>query len=100
LTVAIAQKQAELGQSVSPNLIINLCNCNIVDAGAYSGLINMHTDSYSKNHSLVFTGISETVMEDIKKNNIDTALNIAPTLIEAIDIISMEILERDLLNEE
>ena len=30
----------------------------------------------------------------------DTAINIAPTLIEAIDIVSMEILERDLFNEE
>lgn len=100
LTGALGQKRAELGQSVSPNLIIDLSNCESADASAYDGLIRLHTDCYSEGHSLVFTGLTEPVLDDFKKNNIDTALNITPTLIEAIDIISMEMLERDLLNEE
>jgi anti-anti-sigma regulatory factor len=100
LTGALVAKKEELAQKGSKNLIVDLSQCTKADPSAFGTLIDMHTDSYSENNSLVFTGIHEPVMEEFKKNNIDTALNITPTLIEAIDIISMEILERDLLNEE
>ncbi len=100
LTEAVSKKRAELGQSVSQNLIIDLSSCTSGDAAAYHQLIKLHTDCYSQNHSIVFTHVNDSILEDFKKNNIDTALNITPTLIEAIDIISMEMLERDLLSEE
>ena len=100
LAAALKKKLSELGQSVSYNLIIDLENCSKIDATAYGALIDLHTDWYSRGRSLVFTGVHEGIMEDLKKNNVDTALNITPTLIEAIDIVSMEILERDLQNEE
>jgi hypothetical protein len=60
----------------------------------------MHEDSYSNSRSLVFTGIQSEVMKAMKEEELDLSLNIAPKMIEAVDIISMEILERDLLGEE
>jgi hypothetical protein len=60
----------------------------------------MHENSYSNSRSLVFTGLQSQVMQVIKDEELDESINIAPKMIEAVDIISMEILERDLFSEE
>jgi hypothetical protein len=48
----------------------------------------------------VFTAAQDKVFQALKDKEIDLSLNIVPKMIEAIDIISMEILERDLFSEE
>ena len=60
----------------------------------------MHEEFYGNEESLVFTGISGKILAALKQNETDLLINIAPSMIEAIDIVSMEILERDLFNEE
>lgn len=100
LTAELAKKCAELTENGSQNYIIDLHNCLEADIASFPQLEEMHSNSYENNRSLVFTGINEQVSTAIKGQNIDNIINIAPTLIEAIDIISMEILERDLFNEE
>ena len=100
LTEAITQKCTELAENGSENYIIDLHNCLEADIASPDGLEALHVNCYENNRSLVFTGLTETVSDAIKRQNLDNIINITPTLIEAIDIISMEILERDLFNEE
>jgi hypothetical protein len=62
--------------------------------------VALHEECYGMGQSLVFTGIRPEVMNTLKQHEANQLLNIAPTMIEAVDIVSMEILERDLLSEE
>ena len=89
LTGALVEKCIQTRQSGSSNLIIDLQNCKEIDKTTVPLLIKMHEDSYSQEHSLV-----------LKEDETDLLINVAPRMDEAIDIISMEILERDLFNEE
>ena len=84
----------------SSNLIIDLQNVTEAQKEAFHQLVALHEESYSNEQSLVFTEIQPNVWATLKETEIDLLLNIAPKMIEAIDIISMEILERDLFGEE
>lgn len=100
LTAALAEKCKELTENGSQNYIIDLHNCLEADIASFPQLEEMHNNSYENSRSLVFTGINEEILTAIKGQNTDNIINIAPTVIEAVDIISMEILERDLFNED
>jgi anti-anti-sigma regulatory factor len=90
----------KMRQSGSQHFIVDLQHCTQMDAEAMEQLVAMHEECYSMGRSLVFTGIKGKVMTALKENETDLLLNVAPKMIEAIDIISMEILERDLFGEE
>lgn len=100
LTAALRQKCRELTETEKSNFIVDLHNCLDANNSSFPGLTEMHEDCYSNEQSLVFTNIQPDVSQALKAEELDTAINIAPTMIEAIDIISMEILERDLFGEE
>ena len=100
LVSAMRQKSRELTENGRNNFIIDLHNCLDADASSFPQLAEMHEDHYSNEQSLVFTNIQPSVLQALKAEEMDTALNVAPTLIEATDIISMEVLERDLFGEE
>lgn len=100
LAEALRQKWTELANSGSANLIIDLAGCRAADEMALDLLTAFHTDVYASDHSLVWTNVSGEVLALLKLRELDLTLNIAPTMAEAIDIISMEILERDLFGEE
>ncbi len=100
LTEAISQKCKELTNTGSNNFIIDLQHCLNAEQESLPKLADLHETCYNNSQSLVFIGIQENILKQIKEMELDYAINIVPTLIEAVDIISMEILERDLFNEE
>lgn len=100
LTGALAQKCSELAQTGKGNVLIDLNNCKEADSTSFNDLLKLHEDVYSNAASIVFTGLQDDITKAFKQKGIDTQLNIAPTIAEAIDIISMEMLERDLFDEE
>ena len=100
MTGAIGEKCREMRQSGSKNFIIDLSECTEIEKTAIDGLIALHEESYGLDQSLVFTGINAKVIAGLKENETDLLINVAPKMEEAIDIVSMEILERDLLSEE
>ena len=59
----------------------------------------MHERFYENGQSLVFTNLQADVKKTLQQVEDLHAINIAPTMIEAIDIVSMEKLERDFLND-
>ncbi|OSZ82431.1 hypothetical protein CAP35_03950 [Chitinophagaceae bacterium IBVUCB1] len=99
MTAALSQKCEELAQSGSTNYIIDLQHIATSDNTAFDDLVQMHENCYNNSQSLVFTGVQDGVMKALQERELDTVLNIAPKMIEAIDIVSMEILERDLFGE-
>lgn len=100
LADAVRGKIEEIRQSGSKNYILDLQHCHEIDPDALEDLLQLHEEVYSVEESLVLTGINTAIMNVFKEDETDLALNITPTLNEAVDIINMEILERDLLSEE
>ena len=84
----------------SNNFIIDLQHCISADNTSLSFLAQLHDACYSAQRSFVLTGVQPGLRQSLQNNHETAGLNIAPTTGEAIDIISMEILERDLLSEE
>ncbi len=99
MTAALSQKCDDLAKSGSTNYIIDLQHCIAGDNTAFDDLVQMHENCYNNSQSLVFTSVQESVLKQLQALELDTVLNIAPKMIEAIDIVSMEILERDLFDE-
>lgn len=100
MAAALRQKWLELTETGSGNFIIDLQACTTADIKALHRLGEWHEDSYANHQSLVFAQVQPGVMEALRAEEVDAILNIAPTTIEAVDIISMEVLERDLFGEE
>ena len=100
MTGALGAKCEEMRQSGSNNLIIDLENCKTIDKTCVSELIALQGASYDMDLSFVYTKANDEITKAIRDEDEDFIINLAPRMDEAIDIISMEILERDLFNEE
>ncbi len=100
MTGELMAKCAEMRQSGSKNFIIDLSRALAMSTNAVPAMVALHEECYNNDCSLVFTGINKEGINILKENETDLLINIAPTMKEAIDIVSMEILERDLFNEE
>lgn len=88
-------KKSTLGLYV----IVNLQQCEAMEHSAFESLLQLHTTLYAQDGSIVFTGMNEPVLQKMKQERLHLSINLTPTMEEAVDIISMEIMERDLLNE-
>ena len=91
---------ADSGQTGSRNLIIDLQHVTAIDSDALAQMLTLHQDVYAGDHSFVLTMLSDHLLAQLHDQELDLVFNIAPRMAEAIDIVSMEILERDLLSEE
>jgi anti-anti-sigma regulatory factor len=82
------------------NFIFDLSKVNSIESHVGEALITLHEIVYNDfMGSLVFTNLQEDVLKKLKQDQVHLSINITPTMIEAVDIISMEVLERDLFNE-
>lgn len=81
------------------NFIVNLNKCADIDYGACYVFMDIHETIYNGDGSLVFCEMKDAVLQKIKKEQLHLTLNITPTFIEAVDIVNMETLERDLYNQ-
>lgn len=100
LTEAIRQKWNNTGQSGSLNLIVDLQGINHVGENALDELRTLQEDFKKNRQSIVFMGLPEQHIAHFKSTGEEMAVNIVPSLAEAVDIVNMEILERDLFDEE
>lgn len=88
-------------QNDTNNFIIDFANIQKYEIEANELLLELHEYVYNvMNGSIVFTQLSSEVNNKFKQERMHLSLNITPTFIEAVDIISMEVMERDLLSEE
>jgi anti-anti-sigma factor len=82
------------------SLIIDLEACNGMDEEALSLLGPWHEDLYQDGCSFVLCGSPAIIKAQLQAAELDEQLNLAPTLAEAIDLVSMEDVERELLGGE
>ncbi len=95
----LAGKCKTLYENGSKNFIIDLSDCKTANMDALESLIGLTANMYEMEHSFVLTNLSAALLSQIKDADAIDSLNYAPTFIEAVDIINMEILERDLFRE-
>ena len=100
MAAVLRQKCMSLEENGSQNFLIDMCDCVSADITSFTQLVALHEYCYTTGISLLFTNVNNAILNSMKEREVNELLNITPTEIEAVDIISMEILERDLFNEE
>ena len=83
----------------SLSFIINLKKLADMETAAGNILMDIHDFIYDGDGSLVFAESPDNILQKLKKEQLHLSLNLCPTMAEAVDILSMELLERDLLKE-
>ena len=82
------------------NLILNLKELQSLDEIAAERLVKLQQIFYEKNSSFVICELQKPVEDFLDNVNLLEVMNTTPTESEAMDIVQMEEIERDLLNEE
>lgn len=100
LAAKLAEKCQELTQIATQNFIIDLSDCQDVQKDCLAPLLALAMTQSELSQSFVLSNVPNAFISFIKEEDAIDSINYAPSLIEAVDIINMEILERDLLNEE
>lgn len=81
-----------------PNLILDLKNVTFVDSAGLSAILT--AKRLWQDSSFVLTGVHENVQKLIEISKLTNQLMIIPTLSEAIEVVHMEELERELSEDE
>jgi hypothetical protein len=100
LSAALAQTCAHLTEKGSSNFIIDLQYCQSATKEALEQLAEAGAGLYEQGISFVLANVNAPLLQQIKEADLIDALNHAPTVTEAKDIINMEIIERNLSSEE
>ena len=82
------------------NLILNLKELQSLDEIAAERLVKLQQNFYEKNSSFVICELQKSVEDFLDSVNLLEVMNTTPTESEAMDIVQMEEIERDLLDEE
>lgn len=82
------------------NIIIDLSDTRYCDSSGLSAILVANRLCKNLQGTFVLCGLQRSVSKLISISQLDTILNITPTLAEAIDFLAMEEVERDLDNEE
>lgn len=79
------------------NLILDMTLVQKMDAKGVEAILTVYQRMYDNNQSCAITGLNNTLTAEMKAAG-DEMLNLAPTMAEAIDLVMMEELERELLD--
>jgi anti-anti-sigma factor len=82
------------------NLLLSLKDIENIDNAAAECLVKIQQRFYENDASFVICELKEPVEESLDQMNILELINLTPTQSEAADIIQMEIIERELMDEE
>lgn len=93
-------KILEVAAEEDRHIVIGLKHVENVSLDVCHYFESIHHQLYDKGISIVFAEMNENVLKKFKQEQLHIVLNLTPTIIEAYDIINMDILERDILNEE
>lgn len=99
LAAELAEQCQNLIQNGSRNFIVDVALCQVVQSDFLEPFIELSAQRYEEGTSFVIAHPPTEMLQILKKEDAIDSLNYAPTFIEAIDIVNMEILERDLFGE-
>lgn len=77
------------------NIIIDLKNTRYCDSSGLSALLVANRLCKSVNGTLVVCGLQEPVLKLVQISQLESVLSITPTLNEAVDLLFMEEIEKD-----
>ncbi len=97
MAARLQERLQDLADAGDVAFVIDLHNATSADNIAYEVLLSLHEEHYEAGRSLVFTGVVDGLLQEMKQARVHLTLNITPTLDEAVDIVNMEGLERELL---
>jgi len=80
--------------------IIDFSSIQSIENNLNQTIIDWHHKMYDSNLSFALCEMNDEVKKSMQENNESDILNITPKQIEAIDIVAMEGLERELLGDE
>jgi anti-anti-sigma factor len=78
------------------NLIVDLTETRYCDSSGLSAILVANRLCKNSNGTFILTGLQRSVSKLISISQLDTILNITPTIEEAVDFLTMEEVERDL----
>ncbi|TVR41335.1 MAG: anti-sigma factor antagonist [Cryomorphaceae bacterium] len=78
------------------NIVLNLEKTRYCDSSGLSAILVGNRLCKNANGTFVVTGLQSTVQKMITISQLDSVLNITPTQSEAVDLIMMEEVEREL----
>jgi anti-sigma B factor antagonist len=81
------------------NIILDLGNVEYCDSSGLSAILQGNRFCKSSSGTFVISGVKETVQKIIAISQLDKVLSITPTVSEAVDLVHMDEVERDLMNE-
>jgi anti-anti-sigma regulatory factor len=100
MAATLQQKLHDLSDEGQTAFIIDLAAATSADSAAFEVFVSQHEEAYEAGPSLVFTGAVAGLLQQMKQHRVHLTLNLTPTLDEAVDIVNMEALERELLEGE
>jgi len=77
------------------NIIFDMSQIKFVDSSGLSSILISNRLCKNANGTFVLTGVNDTVLRLIKISQLNSILNIVPSLQEAKDLVLMEEIERD-----
>lgn len=78
------------------NMIIDLSKTRYCDSSGLSALLVANRLCKSVDGLFVLTGLQEPVLKLVQISQLESVLTISPTLSEAVDLLYMEVIEKDL----
>jgi anti-anti-sigma regulatory factor len=82
------------------NIILNLAEVAEMDIDTAVKLCAMQQKSYENNHSFVICCLQKNLEQWLDSQELLEIMNVTPTESEAMDIVQMEEIEREMLGEE
>jgi anti-anti-sigma factor len=78
------------------NIILDLANVQFVDSSGLSALLVGNRLSKEAGGTFVLTNLNTHIQKLVKISQLESILNIVPSLSESVDFVMMEELDRDL----
>jgi len=88
----------DLNNEGARNIILDLSKVSYCDSSGLNTILAGNMMCKSSNGSFVLSGLNEKVRRIIHNSQLEKVLLICPTVEEAIDLVFMEEIERDLIN--
>ena len=81
------------------NMIIDLSKTRYCDSSGLSALLVANRLCKSVDGMFVLSGMQEPVLKLVQISQLESVLTIAPTLSEGVDLLYMQVIEKDINNE-
>lgn len=99
LSAEFIQHISRLPELNGRNLILDLVLVRDADQAGIKAILTVYHQQYDRSRSCAITGINTALTQKLTAVD-DRVLNTSPTLTEAIDLVMMEELERELMSGE